>query len=254
MTTLFDTKPSTRRGHATLALIYGALCYTIFLGVLVYTPGFVGDLYVPKSLDSGPTASPLHAILVDVALLSLFALQHSIMARATFKRWWMRFISPPIERSTYVLFASLALVLLYWQWLPIRGDIWNVEQTPWRWALLGLYVVGWLIVLISSFLINHFDLFGLRQVYLHWQARQYTTTDFKTPALYTLVRHPMMVGFLLAFWATPHMTTGHLLFAIAMTAYILLGIHLEERDLLASFGKVYQIYQQRVRMLLPLPK
>jgi methanethiol S-methyltransferase len=214
----------------------------------------VGDLVVPKSLDTGRVVSPLQAIIVDVALLTLFALQHGIMARPAFKQWWMRFVPREVERSTFVLFASLALLLLYWLWLPLPETIWYFSSPVERFPLLVLYGVGWVIVVLSSFLIDHLDLFGMRQVYAFWKARTYTAPDFKTPALYRLVRHPMMLGFLVAFWATPHMTVGHLLFSVAMTAYICAGIRLEEHDLLVYFGETYQRYRRCVRMLIPVPR
>jgi protein-S-isoprenylcysteine O-methyltransferase Ste14 len=254
MTTNVETRAHRLTWQATLALIYGAVCYLIFLCTTVYAVGFVGDLVVPKSLDSGRGVSPLQAIIVDVALAALFALQHSVMARPAFKWWWTRFVPRPVERSTYVLFSSLALLLLYWLWLPLPQTLWNVSSPVVRLPVLALYGVGWLIVLLSSYLIDHGDLFGIRQVYDFWRARDSTEPAFKTPALYRLVRHPMMVGFLLAFWATPHMTVGHLLFSLAMTGYIFAGIHFEERDLLAYYGETYQRYRQRVHMLLPFPK
>lgn len=254
MMTYARTKPPRVTWPAGLALIYGAVCYFLFLCAVVYSIGFVGDFVVPKSLDSGRVVSPLQAVLVDVALLSVFALQHSIMARPAFKRWWTRFVPRQIERSTFVLFTSLALLLLYWQWLPIPGTIWNIEHTAGSVFLRGLYWAGWLIAWLSTFLINHFDLFGLRQVYMNWCGVEYTHVGMKTPALYKLVRHPLMLGFLIAFWATPRMTVGHLLFSLATTGYILVGIHLEERDLLATHGEAYRRYQQGVSMLLPVPK
>lgn len=249
-----DTKPISGTVGKTLTLVYGTLSYLIFLFTILYAIGFVGNLMVPKTIDSGPAVSFPRALLIDLVLFGLFALQHSVMARPAFKRWWTRYIPQPMERSTYVLCASLFLLLLYWQWLPVRGDIWNVGNPIGYWMLFGLYGFGWLIVFVSTYLINHYDLFGLRQVYGHWQARPYTEMPFRTPALYKWVRHPMMVGVLIAFWATPRMTAGHLIFSLATTAYILVGLHLEERDLLAIYGETYQHYRQRVRMLLPLPK
>lgn len=236
------------------ALLYGAVSYLIFLIAAFYAIGFVSDLVVPRTVDTGPSASFIQALLTDILLLGLFAVQHSVMARPTFKKWWTKIVPRSVERSTYVLFASLLLLLLYWQWIPIPQDVWNVKQTAGGFLLLGLFFFGWLIVFLSTFLIDHFDLFGLRQVLANWRMREYTNSDFKTPVLYKLVRHPLMLGFLIAFWATPRMTVGHLLFSLATTGYILVGIHLEERDLLAVYGEAYRKYQQRVSMLLPLPK
>ena len=254
MTAHVDTKPNSRNVGKTLTLVYGAISYLAFLFTTLYAIGFFGNLIVPKTLDSGPIVSFPHALLLDLVLLGLFAVQHSVMARPAFKRWWTRYIPPSVERSTYVLFTSMLLLLLYWQWLPIPGTIWNGEHTAGGVFLQGLYWVGWVLVLLSTFLINHFDLFGLRQVYLHWRGVEYTHMGMKEPTLYQLVRHPLMLGFLIAFWATPHMTVGHLLFSLATTGYILVGIHLEERDLLAAHGEAYRRYQQRVSMLLPVPK
>ena len=246
-------KAAMARGR-TLALVYGAFCYLTFLVASLWAIGFVGNVFVPKTIDAGPRVSLVNAVLIDVLLLGMFALQHSVMARSAFKQWWTKIIPPSIERSTYVLFASLLLLLLFWQWLPIPGTIWDVEQTAGGVFLQGLFWVGWLIVFLSTFLINHFDLFGLRQVYLNWRGAAYTHVEMKTPALYRLVRHPLMLGFLIAFWATPRMSAGHLLFSLATTAYILVGIYLEERDLLAAYGQAYQRYQHHVPMLLPVPK
>jgi protein-S-isoprenylcysteine O-methyltransferase Ste14 len=254
MSTQTETKKAAMARGRTLALVYGAISYLIFLFAAFYAIGFVGDLIVPKTVDTGQAVPFMHALLVDALLLSLFAIQHSVMARPAFKRWWTTIIPRAIERSTFVLFASLLLLLLYRQWLPIPGIIWDAQHTIGGVFLQGLYFIGWLIVFLSTFLIDHFDLFGLSQVYVNWRAGKYASPGFKTPALYKLVRHPLMLGFLIAFWATPYMTIGHLIFALATTAYILIGIHLEERDLLAAFGEAYRRYQQRVSMLLPVPK
>jgi len=254
MATQTGTKKTAIARGRTLALVYGAVSYLIFLVTALYAIGFVGDLMVPKTIDTGQSVPLIHALLVDALLLSLFVIQHGVMARPAFKRWWTTIIPRSIERSTFVLFASLLLLLLYWQWLPIPRAIWDAQHTVAGGLLQGLYFVGWLIVFLSTFLINHFDLFGLLQVYANWRAKTYTSPSFKTPTLYKLVRHPMMLGLLIAFWATPRMTIGHLLFSLATTGYILVGIHLEERDLLAAYGEAYRRYQQRVSMLLPVPK
>lgn len=237
--------------NKSLALGYGAFCYLVFLVVFVYSIGFVGDLVVPRSVDRGVTAPAVEAVVVDVGLLALFAVQHSAMARPSFKRWWTRVIPAPIERSTYVLMASLVLALMFWQWRPIPRVVWDVTQEPGRALLWLLFGLGWVTVLLSTFLINHFDLFGLRQVYLAWRERPYTALGFRTSMLYRAVRHPIMVGFIVAFWATPIMTTGHLLFAAATTAYILIAVRLEERDLAAELGQQYRDYRDRVPMLVP---
>jgi protein-S-isoprenylcysteine O-methyltransferase Ste14 len=238
-----------------LAMLYGLICYAVFLVTFLYTIGFVGNLVVPRTVDYSPYATATaRAYLVNALLLTVFAVQHSVMARPGFKRWWTRIVPQPIERSTYVLFASLALILLFWQWRPIAAPVWTVDNAAGRGVLLALSWLGWAVVLFSTFLINHFDLFGLRQVFLHWKNKEYTPVGFRALALYKLVRHPIMLGFIIAFWATPRMSAGHLLFAIATTAYILVALQLEERDLVKYFGETYERYQKRVSMLLPIPK
>jgi protein-S-isoprenylcysteine O-methyltransferase Ste14 len=238
-----------------LAFFYGVVCYVIFLCTFVYAIGFVANVLVRKSIDSPPAAPLGQALLVDAVLLGIFAVQHSVMARQRFKRAWKRIVPPSIERSSFVLFASLALLLLFMKWEPMGGVVWNVDKPAARMTLQGLSLAGGVIALISTFLIDHFDLFGLRQVYLHLKGGEYTPVSFKTPAIYNYVRHPLYFGLVLAFWATPAMTVAHLVFALAMTAYILIGIQLEERDLLHLHGGAYQAYRNQVSMLFPwLPK
>jgi protein-S-isoprenylcysteine O-methyltransferase Ste14 len=237
-----------------LAFLYGAVSYLIFFVTFLYAIGFVGNVFVPKSIDSGTPTSFSQALLVDVILLGLFAIQHSVMARPGFKRWWTKTIPPVVERSTYVLFSSLLLALLFWQWKPISEVIWSVKNPVGGLVLQVLFWAGWTIVLISTFLINHFDLFGLRQVYLFQAGRKYTGLGFRTPGLYKFVRHPIMLGFIVAFWATPKMTVGHLVFTIATTAYIMIALQLEERDMVSIHGEAYEEYRRQVSMLLPLPK
>jgi protein-S-isoprenylcysteine O-methyltransferase Ste14 len=232
------------------AFSYGVVCYLAFFATFLYAIGFIGNLGVPKSIDSGPHRPFTYALEVDAALLGLFAIQHSIMARQWFKRAWTRIVPAPVERSTYVLFSSLALLLLFWKWEPIGQVIWNVESGAGQVVLFGLYATGWLIVLLATFLINHFDLFGLRQVWLHLRGIRYTPLRFRTPFLYRLVRHPLYVGWLLVFWSAPLMTVAHLVFAIGTTAYILLAIQFEERDLVRMHVE-YPEYRRRVPMILP---
>ncbi len=232
-------------------LVYGVLGYVVFVATLLYGVGFVSGLAVPKDIDSGEADGWGRALLVDLALLAVFAAPHSVMARPGFKRVWTRFVPPPAERSTYVLVSSLLLALLFWQWRPLPGVVWEVTH-PVVWAVLeGLSLAGWGVVVWSSFLTDHFDLFGLRQVYLHWRGKPYTPPEFTVRSLYRFVRHPLMIGFLVAFWAAPRMTTGHLLFAAATTAYILVALRLEERDLVRAHGEAYRRYQREVGMLLP---
>ena len=239
----------------TLAFVYGALSYVVFLGAFLYAIGFVGNLAVPKSIDTGPEAATFtRALIMNVILLSIFALQHSVMARPGFKRWWTRIIPSYIERSTYVLLSSLALILLFWQWRPMTAVVWSVENQIARYLLWALFFLGWGTVLLSTFLINHFDLFGLRQVYLHKRGEDYSHLSFKKVLLYKIVRHPIMLGFIIAFWATPHMTVGHLMFAGITTIYVLVAIQLEERDSIGAHGQAYEDYRKEDSMILPIPK
>jgi protein-S-isoprenylcysteine O-methyltransferase Ste14 len=237
-----------------VALAYGLFCYIVFLLTLLYAIGFVGNFVVPKSIDSGIAGAPINALIVDALLLCVFAIQHSVMARPAFKRWWTRLVPPALERSTYVLMASAALLLIYWQWQPLPTPVWSVAS-PLGVAVLGaIFWLGWATLVISTFVINHFELFGLWQVYAHARGKDSPPPKFEVRSIYRLVRHPIYLGFILAFWSTPAMTAGHLFFAIATTGYILVGIYFEERDLVASFGDQYRRYRGQVRMLLPLPK
>jgi len=234
------------------AFVYGLFGYVVFLGSFLYAIGFVGNLVVPKAIDTGPAGPVTEALFINGLLLGLFALQHSVMARRDFKRWWTRFVPQSVERSTYVLISSLLLLVLFWRWQPILGVVWHVENRVGVVALEVLFWLGWAVVLYSTFAIDHFDLFGLRQVWLRLRGIEYVPVPFEQPPLYKLVRHPLLLGFLVAFWSTPRMTQGHLLFSVATTGYVLVGILLEERDLVAAHGKVYEQYQREVRMLLPL--
>ncbi|MBP1181595.1 methanethiol S-methyltransferase [Methylobacterium sp. PvR107] len=232
-------------------ILYAFVSYAIFIVSFLYAIGFLGGGPVPKTVDDGPIVEPWLAVMVDVALLTVFALQHSVMARPRFKAWWTRLIPKPIERSTYVLLASLALLLLFWQWRPLPSIVWSVSEPVAASLITGLYWIGWLVVVASTFMISHFDLFGLKQAIQGWQARARGDAAFTTPFLYKHVRHPIYLGFVIAFWATPTMTVGHLLFAAVTTAYILVGIQLEERDLVTVFGDRYIRYRREAGMLLP---
>lgn len=231
--------------------IYGVASYAVFFATFLYAIAFLGDFGVIKSIDSGPDTPLGAALAINAALLGLFAVQHSVMARPWFKRAWTRFVPEPAERSTYVLFSSLALILLFWQWRPMGGVIWEMNDPGVRLTIWAVYALGWTILLVSTFLINHFDLFGLRQVWLYLVGRPYTGLEFRTPGLYKIVRHPLYVGWLCIFWATPAMTTAHLLFAVATTGYILMAIRWEEHDLMQIHGERYRLYREQVPKLVP---
>lgn len=234
-----------------LVLLFGVFTYISFHGVFLYSMGFVGNFLVPKSLDGVAQMAPATAIAINVLLLGLFAVQHSVMARPWFKRWWTRFIPEPIERSTYVLCTNIVLAILFWQWQPMGGIVWDVQHGVGRMALHGLSAAGWLTVLATTFLLNHFDLFGLRQVRMYFRGQPYTSLKFATPGPYKIVRHPMYIGWLAAFWGTPTMTVAHLAFALGITVYILTAIYFEERDLVRSLGIAYADYRRTVPMLIP---
>jgi len=236
-----------------IAFLYGIIAYVVFFASFLYAIGFVSNMIVPKSIDSGMEGPLMEALLINSLLLGLFAVQHSVMARPAFKKWWTKFVPKSVERSTYVLVASLLLFLMYWQWRPMTDSIWNLEGTA-SMVMTVIFWIGWVIVLVSTFIINHFDLFGLRQVYMNLKSKELTPLDFKTSLFYKYVRHPIMSGFIIAFWATPQMSMGHLFFAIMTTGYILVGIYFEEKDLVSFYGDTYKDYKNQVSMLIPLPK
>ena len=234
-----------------LFFVYGVANHLLFFGVFAYMAGFVGNVVVPKSIDSAYSGSTSKAVIIDVLLLALFAAQHSIMARPAFKRVWTRIIPEPIERSTYVFIANVVTIVLMWQWRGIDQVVWNAQLPMLRGLLWSLFTIGWLLIFLASLMINHFDLFGTRQVWLYLRGRAYQALPFRVPSLYKHVRHPLYIGWAIAFWATPTMSVGHLLFAGSLTAYMGLAALVEERDLVAYFGRQYEEYRQRVPMFIP---
>ncbi len=234
--------------------LYGLLAYLAFFGTILYLIGFVGNFWVPKSIDTGAEISPLPAAVVDLLLIGLFAVQHTIMARPGFKAWWKKTLPEPMERSTFVLLASGVLLLLFWQWQPMKTTIWHIEPPVMRALLIAVSMAGWALLFVSSFLIDHFDLFGLRQVYLCLRGKEYTPPRFVERSIYKVIRHPLMTGVLLGIWATPTMTLGHLVFAVGLTGYIIIGVSFEERDLIKTYGDAYEAYRRRTRKFFPFPQ
>ncbi len=238
-----------------IAFIYGIIAYVIFLVAFLYAIGFVGNFIVPKTIDSGVESDFLMSIIINALLLSVFAIQHTVMARPAFKGWITKIISPAIERSTYVLLSSLALLLLYWQWQPMTAVVWHAENQIAANILTGIFFFGWLVVFLSTFMINHFELFGLKQIFDNLKSKEPTKTSFQTNFFYKIVRHPIMLGFIIAFWATPLMTVGHLIFTLATTIYIVIAVkYFEEKDLKKAIGKEYEDYQKKVPMFVPFTK
>ena len=237
-----------------ISFVYGVLAHLGFLVAFLYLIGFLGNFVVPKSIDSGQAGPVGQALLINVILIAIFGIPHSVMARPGFKQWWTKVVPQHIERSTYVMQGNLLVALLMWQWQPMVGVIWNVEHPVGASVLWGLFGIGWVMIVLTSFVINHFDLFGLRQVYLHLRGMEYTPLEFKAKWIYKYIRHPLMLGWIIAFWATPQMSAGHLVFAVGTTIYILIGIQFEERDLVKSHGEDYENYRLKVSMLLPFKK
>jgi protein-S-isoprenylcysteine O-methyltransferase Ste14 len=233
------------------SIVFGFVAYAIFFLTFLYAIGFVANIGVPKSIDSGMQGPVSSSVIINIVLLSIFALQHSVMARPSFKQWWTNYIPIHLERSVYVVLSSLTLILIFACWQPMTSSVWAIDNVLLKNVIWTIYLVGWLMVLVSSFLINHFDLFGVRQVYLYFRNKPYTDVEFKVVLLYKLVRHPIMLGFIIAFWATPDMTTGHLMFALVTTAYILIAIQFEEHDLSKRLGDGYAQYRKQVSMIVP---
>ena len=249
-----QSEPTESTLSRALIFAYGVFSYVIFLGVFVYAIAFLGNFYIPRSMDADPVGPSSRAVVINLGLLALFAAQHSVMARPAFKAWWTRFTPPAAERSTYVLFSNIAMIALFAFWQPIGGVIWDIAAQPARSIIIAFYFIGWAVLFYATCLINHFDLFGLRQVWMHLRGVDYERPPFRTPGLYRLVRHPIYLGWLMIFWFTPTMTVAHLLFAVATTLYILIAIQFEERDLINDLGEDYAEYRRRVRMITPLPK
>lgn len=237
-----------------LFLLYGVASYFLFFGTVLYMMGFMVGMFVPKHIDNGPETSLLVALAINLFWLSLFGVQHTVMARPKFKEWWTKIVPQPIERSTYVLISTLLIIGLFWQWRPIDIPIWDFQGTAMGAVMLGLYALGWLILFAATYMIDHFDLFGLKQVYFNFIEKTLSPPQFHVRFLYKLCRHPLMLGWIITFWATPYMSAGHALFAAVWTGYILIALIYEERDLVRYHGEDYKAYQQSVPKLIPLPK